>query len=151
MSIDCVADLDLVEEATMRSAAADDDTDEAPAFMVTVPRPDPLAIDAPARDHFPTARYDDGDMRVRWSGGDVEAGVEILIQAWAADDTGQGVVRCWTSDDGTHDVPAQFVDPYREGTSVVTVSRIVSQAEEIGGWEIRSFWTESRSVSVFPY
>lgn len=152
ISLDCAVDMDLVELAQMQSAAGEDADDEAPAFAVEVARPDPLVIDLPAADaEHPAPPYGEGALRVAWSGGEIGTGVEITLQAWAEDDTGQGIVRCWTGDDGDHSIPASFVDPYREGNSTLTVSRIVSQKEDFEGWEIRSTWIESRSMGVFPY
>jgi hypothetical protein len=147
---DCV-ELDGFDTSEIRSAAAEDELDEAPQFRVNVTRPGPLVVDAPLPDHFPTARYGTGDLSVKWSGGEAGTGVEILLAARAADDQGQGIVRCWTKDDGAHDIPATLVDPYRGGASVVTVSRILTEPVEIEGWDFRPFWTDCTSVDVFPY
>ncbi len=134
-----------------QSADLEDADDEAPEFSLEVERPAPVVIDAPFADQFPTARFEAaGSLEVRWSGeGLPGSGVEILLESRAAEDDGDGIVRCWTPDDGSHVIHRSLVDLFRDQPSTVTVSRVnVVHTEDLEGWGIRLAWWESTSRFV---
>jgi hypothetical protein len=153
VDLDCATELggSLV---TARSADAEDAGDEAPEFALEAERPAAVAIDAPVAEDFPTARFEpEGPLEVRWSGeGLPGSGVEILLEARAGADDGDGIVRCWTPDDGGHRIDASLVDLFRDQPSTVTVSRVnVVTAEDLetdAGWHVRLAWRESTSRFV---